>query len=56
MDSAVCLWLFRRDAHVDNAGLCDDGVVPAEVLVCVLPDGYDDAGHMPVEKWKEGES
>ena len=42
VDRAVCLRLFRRYAHLDGAGPFDKGIVPAPVVVRILPDGNHD--------------
>ena len=49
---SVCLWLFWSDADVNGAGAGDNGVVSAEVMVCLLPDGNDDAGNLRFKKQK----
>ncbi len=54
MDRPVCLWIFWGYADFHRFGPCDNGVVPATVLVCVLPHGDDDPGNLQIEEWKEG--
>lgn len=54
VDRAICFWIFRRYADLDRSGLGDNGVVPPKIVVCILPHGDDDAGHLQIEEWKEG--
>ena len=54
VDRAVCLRLFRRYAHLDGAGPFDNGIVPAPVVVRILPDGNHDPGNLQIKERKEG--
>lgn len=54
VDRAICFWIFRRYADLDRSGLGENGVVPPKIVVCILPHGDDDAGHLQIEEWKEG--
>ena len=54
VDWAVCLWLFRSYAHLYRFRACDNGVVPAPVVVRILPDGKHDTGNLQIKKRKEG--
>ena len=46
--------VFRRYAHLDGAGPFDNGIVPAPVVVRILPDGNHDPGNLQIKERKEG--
>ena len=53
VDRPVCLWIFWGYADFHHFGPCDNGLIPATVLVRVLPHGDDDPGNLQIEEWKE---
>ena len=45
-DSTVCIWFLQRNADLYDSWLSYNAVVQTPLLVCVLPDGDNDAVDM----------
>jgi len=49
VDSAIRFRVLRRHAYLDRAGIGDDGYMETPLMVRILPDGNDDAGHLQTQ-------
>lgn len=53
LGGAVQLWPLQFDAAVPDFGIDRHGFVQATLMVCILPHGNHDAGHLQIEKQRK---